>query len=475
MSRFLGLEISETPAIVDSAGRGNLSFRELIREGRELAGRLGSSRQLLFITAANDVFSAVMYVGAVGRGHAVAMLDSRGSPPIIAELAEAYRPTWIAGPPGLASRLAESLVEIESASSIDGGELLRTAFRRPPDLHPDLALLLTTSGTTGSRKFVRLSARNLEANASSIARCLELTPEDRPITSLPIHYSFGLSVLNSHWLVGAPVVLSDESVLTRSFWDTFEAQRCTSLAGVPYTYQMLERLGFRDMELPSLRSLQQAGGALDRRLTELYAAHMAARGGRFYVMYGQTEATARMSFVPPSRLADKIGSAGLAIPDGRLSIDTGASGAAAAGSVGEVVYEGPNVMLGYATGSDSLADPDALEGVLRTGDLGYIDDEGFLFLVGRSRRIAKVFGRRINLDEVEVMAREGGPAAVVGAPDAIWVFCAFGTPDTIAEFGGLLAQRLKLHHTAVRARHVGAIPTHPSGKIDYERVGQWVP
>ncbi len=209
-----------------------------------------------------------------------------------------------------------------------GGELIRTVAPPRSDLHPDLGLLLTTSGTTGSRKMVRLSLRNVEANATSIAQCLSLTADERPLATLPFHYSFGLSVVNSHWRAGATVVLTEDGVLQRRLWETFDDERCTSLAGVPYTYSMLERVGFREMALPSLRSLQQAGGALDLRLAGLYRDHMAHRNGRFFVMYGQTEATARIAVVPPDRLADKLGSAGLPIPGGRIRVSVDPSSAA---------------------------------------------------------------------------------------------------------------------------------------------------
>jgi acyl-CoA synthetase (AMP-forming)/AMP-acid ligase II len=348
-----------------------------------------------------------------------------------------------------------------------------------PVIHPDLQLLLSTSGTTGSRKLVRLSATNIESNAAAIAAYLELTPDERPITSLPLHYTFGLSILDSHWLAGACVVLTTESLVQGAFWDILRAHGCTSLAGVPYTYLMLERIGFRGMDLPSLRTLQQAGGALDRRLTATYAEHMARRGGRFFVMYGQTEATARMAYVPPDRLAEKLGSAGIAIPGGRLRIEhdehDGDGGADRTSRAGEVVFEGPNVMLGYASGPDDLALGDQLDGVLHTGDIGYLDDEGFLFLVGRSKRIAKVFGLRLNLDEVEATLREHGPAAVVGTGDALWAFCAFGTDASLLELRASLARRYRLHRSALNLRRVDAIPTSTSGKVDYATIQAWLP
>jgi acyl-CoA synthetase (AMP-forming)/AMP-acid ligase II len=406
-------------------------------------------------------------------GHVVALLD--GSRPLAAHAAilNQYRPAWVVGPFGTADALADSELHVTRVVDALGGELVATADGSPI-LHPDLAVMLATSGTTGSRKYVRLSKSNVEANARAIAEYLGLTPSERPITSLPLHYSFGLSILTSHWLAGAAVVFSAESIMQRPFWDSVAERGCTSIAGVPYTYQMLERVGYRDMELPTVQTMLQAGGALDRRLIVLYGEHMVSKGGRFFVMYGQTEATARIAFVPPDRLAEKVGSAGIAIPEGRLRIDASAASEPSRPASGEIVYEGPNVMLGYAEHVEDLSAGDELHGVLHTGDIGYLDDEGFLFLTGRSRRIAKVFGLRINLDEVESMLRESGPAAVIASEDVIWGWCAFGTPESVAELRVSLSRRLRIHRSALELRHVAEIPVSSSGKVDYREIERWI-
>lgn len=474
---FLELEPSSSTALVDASDGHQISFRGIIERGREVAGRLGPGRQLLLLVAHNDPFTAVTYWGCLDAGHPVALLDDHGSDGTVVDLVNAYRPAWLAGPAGLGARLAARGLDIASIVGVEHGELAHIGRDPGPELHPELALLLTTSGTTGSQKFVRLSRRNVESNASSIAACLDLSSEDRPITSLPLHYSFGLSVLNSHWGVGAAVVLTSEGVVQRTFWETFSRESCTSLAGVPYTYQMLERIGFRQLQLPSLQSLQQAGGALDHHLKEIYRHHMADLGGRFFVMYGQTEATARIACVPPSRLEQKIGSAGQAIPGGTLRIEPDPAGNAIGkpgpDTPGEVIYEGPNVMLGYASGAEDLRRGDELGGVLPTGDIGYLDEEGFLFLIGRSKRIAKVFGHRVNLDEIEMLVRERGLAACVGGVDAVWAFCAFGTDDSIELLRREIAQRLGIHYSGLQFRRVDAIPVVSSGKFDYSEIQRW--
>ena len=263
-------------------------------------------------------------------------------------------------------------------------------FRRRPGAeplvvpHPDLAILLTTSGSTGSPKFVRLSTRNVTSNATAIATALRIDRQERAVTSMPLHYSYGMSILNSHLIAGASVIITDASVLEPRFWEDLRQHEATSLAGVPYTYQMLERIGFDPADQPTLRSMTQAGGKMPEPLTRRFADRLAAHGIGLYVMYGQTEAAPRIAVLPAERLDDKVGSAGVALPGGALTID-GPDGPTDAPDVsGEVVYTGANVMMGYADGRADLSVGDVHGDTLRTGDLGHLDADGYLFITGRS-------------------------------------------------------------------------------------------
>jgi acyl-CoA synthetase (AMP-forming)/AMP-acid ligase II len=470
---FLDMRATAAPALIDAVSGQTTSYRQLLASARTIADHLGERKSLVFLLARSDAFTATVYAATQLGGHAVALLDASRPVADCAALVAEYEPEWIAGPPGTARALEALGPPTGPVAAIAGGELLARAASGTTAIHPELALLLGTSGTTGSRKYVRLSASNVEANARSIASYLGLTPEERPITSLPLHYSFGLSVLNSHWLAGAAVVLSQDGILERPFWDAVRGHVCTSLAGVPFTYQLLERIGYRDMDLPSLLTMQQAGGAMSRSLIDTYASHMAGKGGRLFVMYGQTEATARIAYVPPERLPAKVGSAGIAIPGGRLRIETKRGPAAAPHEVGEVVYEGPNVMLGYAEGRRDLAKGDQLRSVLRTGDIGYLDEDDYLWLTGRSKRIAKVFGLRVNLDEVEAILRESGPAAVIAADDRMMGFCAFGTDQSLDELRRSLSRRMRVHPSAIELHRVRRIPVHSTGKTDYDELERW--
>jgi acyl-CoA synthetase (AMP-forming)/AMP-acid ligase II len=320
------------------------------------------------------------------------------------------------------------------------------------EVHPDLALLLPTSGSTGDPKLVRLSAAAVLANAGQIADSLGITGHDVAITTLPFFYSYGLSVLHSHLLRGATVVLERTGIVRRDFWDAVTEHGVTSAAFVPSQYEMLRRLRFDPARYPTLRTLTQAGGRLRAEAVTEFADKMAAVGGRLFVMYGQTEAAPRMATLPPDRLAEKVGSVGIALPGGRFTIEND-----------EVVYRGPNVMMGYAETAADLARGDELAGVLHTGDLGRLDDEGFLFITGRTKRMAKVFGVRINLDDVE---RNFAVAAVAG-DDRLAVFAEGLSDHDTRALRSKIAEWLGAHFTGVAVYRIDALPLLPNGKVDY--------
>ena len=320
--------------------------------------------------------------------------------------------------------------------------------------HPDLGVLLTTSGSTGSPKLVRLSHENVDANARQIAASLGLGPADRGVTALPLHYSFGMSIVTSHAASGGSILVTDASLLDRGFWAQLDDAGVTLLPGVPQSYAILKRIGLP--ELPALRGLLQAGGRLDPALIEIFAQQKP-----FYVMYGQTEAGPRMACLPPNRLADKLGSVGQALPGGQFRIDDG-----------EVVYRGPNVMMGYAEHVEDLILPDMQGDELHTGDLGYLDDEGFLFLTGRLKRIVKLAGNRVALDEVEALVPELAPVAAVDGGDAGVVLFSEAEPSVFEGSRKRLARELRIPVALVEVRGIEQLPVMSSGKVDYERLAR---
>jgi acyl-coenzyme A synthetase/AMP-(fatty) acid ligase len=327
----------------------------------------------------------------------------------------------------------------------------------PPPPHPDLALLLTTSGSTGNPRLVRLSRTAVLSNAHAIATALGIARSDVAATTLPLHYTYGLSVLHSHLVSGATVLVTDGTVMQRGFWRDVADHGVTSLAAVPYQCEMLRRLHFNPADHPRLRTLTQAGGRLRPELVAEFHERMTAAGGRLVVMYGQAEATARMTVMPDGALPEKLGSVGLAVPGGSVSV---------AGD-GEIVYRGPNVMMGYAETAGDLARGDELGGVLPTGDLGGLDADGFLYISGRKRRIAKIFGVRVNLDDVERMLSGHGALAAVGGDDRVRLWVEGADEPAREALRAEAARRLGTHSTGIEVRAVDRLPLLANGKVNY--------
>ncbi|VAX20950.1 Long-chain-fatty-acid--CoA ligase, partial [hydrothermal vent metagenome] len=348
----------------------------------------------------------------------------------------------------------------------------RVSITNQGDINPDLAVLLSTSGTTGSSKLVRLSYNNLQVNAESIAEYLGITEDECPITSLPMSYSYGLSVLNSHLLKGATIVLTNGSFILRNFWSTFNKYQCTSFAGVPYSYQLLKKINFEKIDLPTLKTLTQAGGNLSENYQKYFMEISEKKGIKFFVMYGQTEATARISYVPHENLKNKLGSIGIPIPNGELKLYSDGNLITESDREGELVYFGENVMLGYAVDRSSLKNGDELDGVLYTGDLGKMDNDGYFYITGRAKRFIKVFGLRLNLDEVERMIENylHLPTACIGNDDKLQILIQTEREDVSIEVRKLIKKMYKLHDSVIKVNIVQRIPVTSSGKRDYKRM-----
>jgi acyl-CoA synthetase (AMP-forming)/AMP-acid ligase II len=418
----------------------------------------------VFVRAYLDLASVLRYLGAWTAKRPVALLDPSLPDPNLAELVRRYRPAVVCGcsaaegaPAGYRAAEHRGLGPVWLRDSDDG-----------PAPHPDLAVLLATSGSTGDPKLVRLSRDAIVHNAHAITASLHLSPDEVAPTSLPLFYSFGMSVLNSHLAAGATVVIADGGVLSRDFWGAVDRYGATSLAGVPYHYEMLARIRWKADRHPSLRTLTQAGGRLRPELISVFHEQIRAVGGGMYVMYGQTEAGPRMTTLPASRLPEKLGSVGPPLRDARLCVvgDDGTE-TEKPDVTGEIVYHGPNVMLGYAESAADLARGDECGGALRTGDVGHLDDEGHLWVTGRLRRIGKVFGVRVNLDDIERMLRDRGPVAVVAGPDTVVIWCEGADEAARRDIAGAVAERLRLHRTGFDVRSVQKLPLLSSGKVDY--------
>ena len=445
-------------------------YSRLFDVSEKIAGTM-PPRSLVFLLCRNTPASIAAYVGFINHGIVPVMIDAALDEDLLAALIAAYRPTYAWIP-------AERMASFQRGHEILRQEdyvLLDLEEKSPFPLHEDLALLMTTSGSTGSPKLVRQSYENLKANTESIVKYLDLHEDERAVTNLPLHYVYGLSILNTHLAVGASVVVTEKTLFDRSFWQLVQEKEVTNLSGVPYTYAMLKRLRFFRMDLPALRTLTQAGGKLDPELHSEFAAYADAHGKKFVVMYGAAEATARMGYLPPQDALEKVGAMGVAIPGGRFAlVDEAGEEITAADTVGELVYYGANVTLGYAESGADLARGDERHGRYETGDLARRDADGYYTIVGRKRRFLKMFGKRTNLQEVEHILRQHFgeiEVACAGIDDNLYIFVT--QEQFVPEIVPFLSAKLGLHHSAFTARCIAEIPKNTSGKTVYRELERY--
>lgn len=431
-------------ALIDPDGT-TTSYGDLAGSVERLADDLAPRRgAVAFLAARNDSQTVVRLLACLRAGVVAALVDPAPKASLQVARRE-YRPELQLGfPAGVHEAEMRDEPQLDSVSG-------------PTDL------LLPTSGSTGSPKMVRLTVASLTANARSICEALDIRSDDRALANLPLHYSYGLSILTSHLVAGATVVLTSESALRPGHWEAVRRHRVSSMAGVPYSYELFRRVGMLDMELPALRYMSQAGGRLPTETVVEFHERLADAGRQLYVMYGQTEATARMSVLQPHELPEHAGSVGHPIPGGRFSI-TGPDQTGA----GEVHYTGPNVMLGYAESRVDLDKPDELRGELPTGDLGRLDDDGRLWLTGRAKRILKLYGERVSLDDIEDLMSTNGPCAAVDlGNDRLGLFL-----ENHPSEGAIrsLERSLGVPPRTVRAEIIPSLPRTQTGKIDYPRL-----
>lgn len=427
-----------------------ISYEELDRLIEEFKSRFSAGRGVALIECENSLNSIVAYLSALRAG-CPALLVASKQPEVNQKLRTQFSALYYVDP------VANQVTIHPSGAAIQ--------------LHPDLAVILSTSGSTGTAKSIRLSYKALEANARSIVEYLTIHADDRAPTTLPMYYSYGLSVINSHLLAGATLVVTQKSVAEPEFWQLFDENRCTSFAGVPHSYALIEKSGVKTADRKTLRYATQAGGRLEPNRVKALAEQSQKEGWQFFVMYGQTEATARMAYLPPDQALANPHCIGIPIPGGkfRLINDQGDE-IENPDETGELVYTGDNVMMGYALSAEDLSRGyDLTE--LRTGDLARRTSNGLYYIVGRKKRFVKLYGLRISLDEVDGWLLDHGYSAVsTGRNDTLWILTTTATSvplirESVADWLGLPAASI---HVGV----IEAIPRKANGKIDFSEVSR---
>jgi acyl-CoA synthetase (AMP-forming)/AMP-acid ligase II len=312
---------------------------------------------------------------------------------------------------------------------------------------------------------VRLSWLNLQTSASQINQTLRNSAQDRTMVTAPIFNAYGQSIIHTMLAIGGSFVLTRARLVSREFWDAVRQTECNTIGGTPYFYEVADRLELESLDVPRLVKFAASGGRLPGHLVRKFHAIAQRRGGALHLMYGQAEATARISGLPPEYLPEASGSIGFAVPGGRLSVERDGY-ECGAGDEGEFIYRGANVMMGYARCQEDLAKGDGLGGKLSTGDLGYRDARGLFYITGRTSRFVKLNGWRVSLDEVEELLSDAGPIAALNENDRLVIYSErpAGALDAAVR---QLASRLNLHPSGFEVRQIASIPRLANDKTDY--------
>lgn len=414
-----------------------------------------NKKLLFFVYLDNSINSIELFWSLMDSIHSFALLPVSLSEELKIELEKKYNPTYIYDP-------SRNYLSGYNLIQNMGLSIFHSLNEYNHFIHKDIKILLNTSGTTGSPKFVKLSEDNLIINAQSITKYLPINGTDITPLNLPIYYSYGLSILTSNSLKGGKIICTNEDIMQKSFWENFNKYGYTSLAGVPYVYEMLNRIGFTKKKYPSLKYLSQAGGKLQDNLLMNYAEYSRKNSINFYVMYGQTEATARMSYLEPDKLLHKLGSIGKPIPGGKFVIEQ---------ESGELCYQGPNVFGGYVNHINDLNTYEQPR-MLATGDLAIQDDDGFYFITGRLKRFVKLFGYRVNLDEVETLIakKTNYDVKCIGFSDKFLVVFYDDSNMPIPIVNQFITDQLKIHTSIIKFFVVENYPLTDNGKINYKEL-----
>lgn len=446
---FISRNVSNEKIALFDANKNAITYGQLLDLTILLKNHYFGGIAMLKI--ANEVHLLALYVAFIEAKIPVMLIDSKVEDSFFDLLIKEYQPSIV-----VAESFEDSNYQISTFS-----EFIFTSGSKQTQVNQILGLMLTTSGSTGNPKFVRISHDALRSNSRDIAQGLDIDSSHVAITCLPTSYTYGLSIVNSHIFAGASILVTEETIVTKEFWEMIDQFGVTSFAGVPTTYKLLRQMRWSPGKYKSLRYATQAGGRLQDDDRKYFLDLLEAEGIEFIIMYGQTEATARITICPSDFLKNNISTAGFPIPNGEIEIiEKDENG------VGSVVYKGPNVMLGYAESAEDLMSGDNNKGVLETGDMGYLQD-GALFLTGRIKRIVKIFGIRVSLDDVDAWISQFATGVAIQGNDTIEIFIeessAKSTPTSMKSE---LAKKLKVHPSGLNIHEIDSLPLLISGKVD---------
>jgi len=444
---------------------GNLISKRTIREDLININEINKSykfKKLVFLLIENNYESILFYISLLKSQNTIALINANIKTENLYELVKSYNPNTIVTKKNIEFKNYNQTLTFKNYYCYENKKKTNL------NINDELFFLLTTSGSTGSSKYVRISYKNVEANTKSIVKFLKINNTDRLITTLPPDYTYGFSLLNTHLFKGSSIILNDYSIIQREFWDLLTKTKATTFGGVPYTFDLLKKIRFENYKISSLKYITQAGGKLSSESHKYFFDILKKKKIKFIIMYGATEATSRMSYLPWSDSGKKIGSIGIPIPGSSMEISKPDQK-----KIGEIVFKGQNVSLGYANSYKDLIKGDINRGKLKTGDIGYKDSQGFFYIVARKKRFLKLLGYRINLDELELKLRK--------LTNYKMIYCTGNDNELVIHLDNdkiknnlllCLIKEFKINKNLVKFKIFKDLSLTNSGKINYKKLDE---
>tara|TARA_B110000003_G_scaffold225016_1_gene225682 strand:- start:26941 stop:28341 length:1401 start_codon:yes stop_codon:yes gene_type:complete len=455
---------NKTAIILDNGEK--ISYKKIIKDSDSIIKSLEKKKSLVFIFCENNYETVISYVACLRSNHVPYLIDSLLPNEKISDLIKLYKPNYLI----CKKKKFNFIDKLKEKKNKFNYMIFETKFKNN-SINDKLFLLLGTSGTTGDPKLVRLSEKNLKINTDQIIDYLKIDNSHRSVSTLPIYYTYGLSILNTHLCGGASIYLTKKTFFEKIFWNNFNKFKVNNFGGVPFNYQMLLKLNFDKINTKYLKYITQAGGKLNDNDFDKIEKISEEKKIKFFSMYGQTEATSRMSFIPWDKIKSMKGTIGKPVKGAKFFLYSDEKKIEKINKEGEIIFQGKNVCLGYSYNSNDLSKGDENKGLLRTGDIGIYDHNKNIRITGRKSRFIKVYGFRINLDEIEkTLVQNGFECACLGKNDKLLIF---HTQKNIEKkIYNILKEKLNLLSRDISITNIKVIPRSKIGKIDYKKLNE---
>lgn len=393
---FENLKKYKNSVAIECEKNKKFTFKKLVNESNKLKKKISSNSVCLLICS-NSFESILGYITFLNNKKTITILiDHSFRINYIKTIIKKFKPNYIFAPKHL------NFNNFKILDSISDYILYYKNFKIDVNINYKNFLLLPTSGTTQNSKLVRLSKLNLEDNSKKIINSLKIKRNHITITTMPMGYSYGLSIINTHLLAGSKIIINNKTIFEKKFWEIIYKKKVNSFGGVPQFYDLLKKIKFEKQNISSIKYLTQAGGKLEQNTLEYLKKISIIKKIKFYKMYGQTEASPRITVLSSKNFFEKIYSVGKPLKGTTIKlIDDKGKIINKKNKVGEIMINGNNVCLGYAKNFKDLYKGDINKKKLLTGDLAYLDEKNFVNITGRKKRLIKIFGIRMDVDDIE--------------------------------------------------------------------------